>query len=213
MSYGAIFKNGSDFVLIDDAYQNHEVKASGSLYVASDGSTLAMDISSYGVGALLFLRNTTGYYLVFGLGYLSLVNSAGTRYAGTVEWAVTAPASSAPSGGYGLNVHAAGGQLVYSSQRSYLLIAQTSKLTFNAAGEASAAVAVGTPMIDAAPMLRYYWMTQSGGYGEPSGFVVAGFHTSGSTFYVKLFHWNFSIYSTGIGTVPAGTGARFIFAR
>lgn len=214
MSYGALFKNGSDFVLIDDAYQNHEIKASGSLSIASDGNTPAIDRASYGAEALLFIRNTSGYYYVDTYGFVSLVNGAGTRAAGTVDWVIAALASSTPSGGYGLHVRNAAGALVYSSQRNYMRLAQTSKVTFDSVGEGSVAVAVSAPMVETVPANMAYWMNFGGGYGEPTGFVCAGFRTSGSTFYQKLFESSFGAYYTPQTTgIPAGLSPRWIFAR
>lgn len=215
MSYGALFKNGSDFVLIDDAYQNHEIKASGSQYIASDGGTPIIDYPSYGAGAILFIRNTTDYYYVGMGGGVALVNSAGSLFSGTVDWAVAALASSTPSGGYGLNVRNAAGALVFASQRSYMRLVQSSKVTFDSSGNGSIVVAVSAPMVDAMPTRVSYWMEQSGGYGEPSGFTCAGFRTSGSTLYTKLFLWGFNpgVYSPPANAIPSGVSPRWNFAR
>lgn len=126
MSYGLLIKNASGSILIDGEYFNYSLLASGTL---NTGVTDTVTFTASTATPLVFVRlqSTTQWVSLTQLSLTSAVfrvyGSVGpassvprAQEGGTIEYMIFGLAKSlAPSGGWGLNVFNAAGELVYDS--------------------------------------------------------------------------------------------------
>lgn len=201
MSYGIRIINNANIILIDQDYANYTLYSSGA--------------TSYGIavpnvsGALVFIRNINGTnqksYIVSG-GFPGTTAILGGP---SVDFMVLIPSSAlTPSHTYGANVYKGDGQLVFSTDYSYLTLAAIPSVNALTAGEV--AVTLG-----ASAKPRYFCLNPCCAVGYASlddNYYEPPLHTYETPLYfggVMINNNEFRFGDSGVAELAAEMGGRY----